>query len=314
MGNATPFHWLIVTLRGSVRKAAGTHTDEERVPADEEGTDQPSQDDVFMQPWKYVGYRGYAGFISSDNDFLIFRQFQKLSARVALRLQDRVTVLETRLIELDDSHSKKDSDPVNNGTFRNKKDDRESILNYIEIALDRYHEFLIRQANIKQFSPAPPRDVKNIRRWHENYDKRAINENQQSYLDQNDLVCLKGRDKPPLHQLINNSLRLRTLSIWRDKFHPTMKGSEWVKYYSDARMNAFVSVVITTIGTAMLITPIWILQKLGTLEKKLVVVTVFVFAFLLILSFAMATKPFEALGATAAYAAVLMVFVRVGGN
>lgn len=184
-------------------------------------------------------------------------------------------------MELDDSHSRKASDPVNNGTFRNKKDDRETILDEIEAALGRYRkynlaplcqycdrwfiildEFLIRQANIKQFPLAPQRDVKNIRRWHENYDRRAINENQQGYLDHCDLVCLRHRETPPLRRLIDNSLRFRTLPIWRDKFHPSVKGSEWVKYYSDKRMNTFVSVVITAIGTAMLITPIWLLRRL----------------------------------------------------
>ncbi|KAI2634134.1 hypothetical protein GGS26DRAFT_589978 [Hypomontagnella submonticulosa] len=300
MNHIPRFNWFNLASRRSTREAARTQNDEERVAVDDKDENQPSQDDIFREPWKYVGYRGYAQFISSDDDFLIFRQFQELSARTALRLQDKVSVLEARLMELDDSHSRKASDPVNNGTFRNKKDDRETILDEIEAALGRYHEFLIRQANIKQFPLAPQRDVKNIRRWHENYDRRAINENQQGYLDHCDLVCLRHRETPPLRRLIDNSLRFRTLPIWRDKFHPSVKGSEWVKYYSDKRMNTFVSVVITAIGTAMLITPIWLLRRLEDLDRKLAVITAFVFVFLLVLSFAMAAKPFEALGATAA--------------
>ncbi|TDZ15183.1 hypothetical protein Cob_v012011 [Colletotrichum orbiculare MAFF 240422] len=47
------------------------------------------------------------------------------------------------------------------------------------------------------------------------------------------------------------------------------------------------------------------------LKGKLAVITCFIFVFLLVLSLAMVAKPFEALGATAAYAAVLMVFLQV---
>ncbi|KAI1373803.1 hypothetical protein F4677DRAFT_428321, partial [Hypoxylon crocopeplum] len=221
-------------------------------------------------------------------------------------------MLEAKLDELDDSYSKKESGPVNNGTFRNDMEDREKVLDDIEEALIRYNNFLTRLSNVRQFPQAPRRNVKNINRWHQTHDNRAIDIEEKSYLSRDDLICLSRKENPPLCQLIDNSLRLRTLSVWRDKSHPSMHGAEYVSYFSDRKMNRFVSGVITTIGTAMLITPIWILYSLGNLKMKLVVITVFVFVFLLVLSSALVTKPFEALGATAAYAAVLMVFIQVG--
>jgi hypothetical protein len=66
-------------------------------------------------------------------------------------------------------------------------------------------------------------------------------------------------------------------------------------------MDVFVSAMIVIVGATLLITPIWILQAMDSLKLKLAVITVFVTVFLLILSFAMVAKPFEALGATAAY-------------
>ncbi|KAI1460931.1 hypothetical protein F4805DRAFT_350159 [Annulohypoxylon moriforme] len=274
----------------------------------------PSEYDIEIQPWKYIGYRGYAQFLSSDSDLLIFRPFRELSARIALRLQDKISALEMKLMKLDESHSQKGSVPVNNGTFRNKKDDREAILDQINIALDRYHKFLIRQSNIKRLPPAQRHDVRNIVRWHQHYDRRAINEAEQDYLNQDDLICLSQKEVPPLRRLINKSLRLRTLPIWRDKSHISAPGSEHVSYYSDTRLNAFVSGMITAIGTFLLIVPIWILQMLESVRLKLSVITVFIFVFLVVLSSAMAMKPFEALGATAAYATVMMVFLQVGHN
>ncbi|KAI0182843.1 hypothetical protein EV127DRAFT_309745, partial [Xylaria flabelliformis] len=85
-----------------------------------------------------------------------------------------------------------------------------------------------------------------------------------------------------------------------------------ISYYSDTGMDSFASAVIVFVGASILITLIWILQAIENLQQKLAVITAFVLAFLLILSFAMASKLFEALGATAAYAAVLMVFIQVG--
>lgn len=96
-------------------------------------------------------------------------------------------------------------------------------------------------------------------------------------------------------------------------------------------MDTFASAVIVFIGASILITPIWILQAIEDVRMKLAVITAFVLTCLLLLSFAMASKPFEALGVAAAYvlqnyhyltlmsngsciryAAVLMVFIQVG--
>ncbi|KAI0142328.1 hypothetical protein F4776DRAFT_501854 [Hypoxylon sp. NC0597] len=126
-------------------------------------------------------------------------------------------------------------------------EDREVILDQIEDALNHYNTFLFHQCQTRQFFRAPMRDVKNIKRWHKNYDNRAIDEDEQSYLDHDDLVCLSRKDKLPLRQLIDHSLRLITLSIWRDKPRvlAQAQGLENVSYFSEKKMNMFVSAVIT---------------------------------------------------------------------
>lgn len=143
--------------------------------------------------------------------------------------------------------------------------------------------------------------MKNIRNWHFNYDYRAIGNDEQQYLNHDeDLVCLAPRDKTPLRQLIDRSRWLRTLWIWRHRDDDSAENKlSRVSYYSDKRMDQFTSALIVLIGVGMLITPIWVLQLLHSFWEKLVVITVFVSVFLLVLFFAMATKPFEALAATA---------------
>ncbi|KAI0181287.1 hypothetical protein GGR52DRAFT_577839 [Hypoxylon sp. FL1284] len=288
-------------------------------PDEERGTSrggksaEPSQEEIYNRPWKYIGYKGYSQFIASDNDLLIFRRFKELDTRIALRLQDKVAALEEQLNALDVKYSAKGPDRNDNGSFRKDTEERKALLDEIEIALGRYStNSLTNQSGMNQLHQAPSRDVKNIKRWHEEYGNSVINRDEFDYLNQEDLICLSRQNKSPLRQLIDSSLRLRTLSIWRDTSRPPTGSAGNVTYFSDRKMNAFVSMVIVFIGTAMLIIPIWILERMDMLESKLMVITVFIFVFLLVLSSIMVTKPFEALGATAAYAAVLMVFIQVG--
>lgn len=148
---------------------------------------------------------------------------------------------------------------------------------------------------------APHRDIKSIKNWHFNHDNAAISLKEQQYLDHDDLICVVHADKTPLRRLLDSSLRLRTLGLWKDKRDDIPSyDAENVGYFSDKRMDRFASAVIVAIGVAMLITPIWILQALGSLPAKLGTITVFVSVFLLVASMVMVSKPLEGLSATAA--------------
>lgn len=171
------------------------------------------------------------------------------------------------------------------------------------MTLDELDAFMLQQSKLRRYPEAPHRDIRSIRNWHHNYDSAAIAPEEQEYLQHDeDLICLVQKEKTPLRRLIDTSLTVRTLPIWkhRDKAAPDYD-AEYVSYYSEARMDKAASVVIVVVGAVMLITPIWVLHAMDDLRAKLAVITMFVLTFLLVLSFAMASKPFEALGATAAY-------------
>ncbi|TGJ88060.1 hypothetical protein E0Z10_g637 [Xylaria hypoxylon] len=275
--------------------------------------EDPSAEEVQKKPWKYVGYKRYTEFISTDPDLLIFRRFGTLNARVGLVLQDRISLLEQKLIDLDNEYSRRNADPINNGTLRDDIQDREALLNTISYHLDKYNKFLIQQSQLREYVRAPSRDIKSLRTWHDNHQNMAIDEEEHKYLEQHqDLICLQSNEKTPLRNWIDNSLTLRTLSIWKKQTRnvPTYEANN-ISYYSNTSMDSFASAMIVLVGAFLLVTPLWILQAIENLQTKLAVITTFVLVFLLILSFAMVSKPFEALGATAAYAAVLMVFIQV---
>jgi len=163
-------------------------------------------------------------------------------------------------------------------------------------------DFILQQSLVRKSPRAARRDIKSIRNWHFNHDYAAILPKEQEYLDhEDDLVCMVPVDKTPLRRLVDSSLRLRTLGIWKDKKDdiPSYDAGN-IGYFSDKRMDRFASAVIVAIGVAMLITPIWILQALESLPTKLGTITAFVSVFLLVSSMVMVSKPLEALSATAA--------------
>jgi len=110
--------------------------------------DIPLSEEIQRQPWKYVGYRRYTEFISSDNDLLIFRRFGSLNARVALRLQDKISELEQSLAHLDGEYSKRSAEPINNGTFRDDTEERAALLDEITCHLGRYSKNPVKNANV----------------------------------------------------------------------------------------------------------------------------------------------------------------------
>lgn len=85
-------------------------------------------------------------------------------------------------------------------------------------------------------------------------------------------------------------------------------------YNKESIIDKSVTIVTMVLGVAMLIGPLWWLQHLSTqknLEARLAVITVFLILFTILLSILTVARPFEVLAATAAYAAVLMVFMQI---
>jgi len=103
-----------------------------------------TQREVDEKPWKYVGYHGYTKFLASETDFLIFQRCGAVSARILLRLQDRVVVLQKKLDKLDRKLKRREAKDIHNGSFRQDDADREHVLNELQVALSEYSKLLSR--------------------------------------------------------------------------------------------------------------------------------------------------------------------------
>jgi hypothetical protein len=100
-----------------------------------------TKEEIEKKPWKYIGYKGYSDFIASENDFYILRRFASLNARVALSLQDQISVLEERLDDLDKHCSRRDAEDLHNGSFRDDREERTALVEVIYEKLTKYSTF-----------------------------------------------------------------------------------------------------------------------------------------------------------------------------
>ena len=91
------------------------------------------------KPWKEVGYRGFSAFIASDNDFLLFRRFDAINARLLLYLQDKIAVLEEELEDLENTNSREEAGDIHNGSFRREAlPERTALLEELDVLVGRY--------------------------------------------------------------------------------------------------------------------------------------------------------------------------------
>ena len=86
-------------------------------------------------------------------------------------------------------------------------------------------------------------------------------------------------------------------------------------YHDDALMDKISTVICIITGIAMLILPLWLLyiipEARSQLKIRLEIITVFISVFTVLISVMTVAKPFEVLGATAGYGAVLMVYMQM---
>lgn len=101
----------------------------------------------------------------------------------------------------------------------------------------------------------------------------------------------------PFRSLLEKSKQFRLLGLWKKR---TLDG-DTVHYYSEQRIDLFVSVVLTVVGLFMLVAPLWVLAFVEDKIKRLWVITLFVVIFLPLVVFtSRVTNTQASLAATAA--------------
>ncbi|KAH3909864.1 hypothetical protein HBH56_153240 [Parastagonospora nodorum] len=237
---------------------------------------KPSNQDLGEKPWKYRGYHQFTSFVASDDTFFVLRRFGKLSARILLSLQDEISELESKLESLESLFAHPNTPDTHNGTFRGEiSQDRKRYISSINKKLRDYNELVLQYAQLRSRPEIREIDVSSVKNWFRSY-PTAIH--------------------PPETRL------------WKTK---NKIDDENAVYTSDTRIELFARMINTFLGLLMLVVPLWIFAFVDGPVKRLGIITVCLLLFLSLVTFTTTAREYEALAATAAYAAVLVVFLQV---
>ncbi|CZR68524.1 uncharacterized protein PAC_18423 [Phialocephala subalpina] len=295
--------------------------------------------DVLKAPWKYIGYRVFSKWIASDQSFFIVRRFGALQARVVLSLQDEIVRMEEELDSMDKAYSRKAVPKVvDNGSFRNDPwSERGGHIKKICEKLKYYNEFINEYSQLMSRPGTRSEDIDNVRNWlgmdQLDPEKQAINKDEAAFINRrHDLIPVLPKKLSWFRKVLERSLILR-IPLLRTCFERKCKDIEDYKdirgikpgetgalkptiWQNDKRVDYCSSSVIAVVGLGMLIAPLWILEQINhdRPSARLGAITGFIVVFFLLVAVATTARVFDALAATAAYSAVLMVFIQLGSS
>lgn len=166
---------------------------------------------------------------------------------------------------------------------------------------------------------ADGRQISNVRNWLSdgNGDYRAAIDvaETHSYMDPKyapDLISISSRTRTPLGRWLESFQSLHLSKLFSATFVDGKHvKSSTITYSSDSKFETLTNRSIIAGGLVMLLVPLWLLECFSGSKVRLGIITAFVVAFMLVMMTATINRPFEVVAASAAYAAVLMVFMQI---
>ncbi|KAF2806015.1 uncharacterized protein BDZ99DRAFT_510929 [Mytilinidion resinicola] len=268
------------------------------------------------QTWKYQGYNEFAKWTASDDDFFIFRRFGKLNALTILWLQYRIGIIEEELEAIHEAiaGAALETGRKNSSFQADEKQEvrRVQLMSDLSHLLQKYNEYITTYSAVRARRRASARQIANVKNW---ATRKAVTEKEIRYLDHTgDLISISDRPHPVIHSFLNNHLTRKIPIFHKRRYEDTHVDSEYTSYASNNRLEAFSNSSIIFLGFSMLLGPMWWLNFVTNNTKRLGIITGFVLLSMVLMSLATVNRPFEVIAATAAYTAVLTVFMQLGAN
>ncbi|KAF4815483.1 hypothetical protein CGCTS75_v013037 [Colletotrichum tropicale] len=266
---------------------------------------------------RHGGYLVAASWLARDidNETLIFRKFDTLSAANLLYMQSEILELERRLdnmhlltvqgddMDLKDAASTWETlvEQSRAGTahFRQDAKERMGLIRELRERLREYHEMLLLQSQIAQLKHPENRPLAAVRHFFEKPYHILGGKAKEFLKDSADLVTLK------------NTNDVDYLSRFLQRHWKQISG-DGVNYFARFNQRSItVTVNLVTLVTAVifLLGPIIALNFVQKRTPKLTLISVFAILFASNIGLITTAKRAEIFAATAAYAAVLVVFI-----
>ncbi|CZR70166.1 uncharacterized protein PAC_20067 [Phialocephala subalpina] len=288
---------------------------------------QTVRTDVHLVDKCLKGYPRLAALLDCDENFMVYRRFGYLQARLLLYKQDVLRELEDDLDRMDESDEYHKTNALRSredGDIENP--DKKKLFGEIEGKFKEYADLLIVSRELAGFTRPPARDYFSVKNY---FDSQGPICNPESYIyRKEDIVTLKpGREnawidafiEKILHKLSSPLIRYMFCTPdLRDKVDPVKTK---IQLYSRDRINHVVGFIIMITILALLIIPVYVLLHVGqgarTPSMTLIMIMVLLLStliFSVVLTKFTSAKRHETLGAAATYCAVLVVFLGNLGN
>ncbi|KAI4092361.1 MAG: hypothetical protein LQ339_007958 [Xanthoria mediterranea] len=282
------------------------------------------------------GYPKVAGFMDSEDTFGIYRRFGFLYSRVLLSKQDELRRLEDDLDAMDhrDAH---DSDKTRKCLKSRAKDfaressdgspTRKALLQNVESKLYDYGQILLQAQQMVSLNKPAHRDHLSVQRflesgYEDNGQKlRPLMEGDNEFIyRKEDLVTLRpGRESAWLDAFVERLLKMIHCKpvqyIFCSKETRLKSNSPYIHYYTKQRVDRLVTLIISGIMLFLLVVPTYALYRVTEIKASTMnatcigILLVATLVFSAVLSLFTKAKRHEILGASAAYCAVLVVFI-----
>ncbi|KAJ2994267.1 hypothetical protein NUW58_g1596 [Xylaria curta] len=270
------------------------------------------------------GFPSLAAFIASDVDksTLIFNRFDRLAARNLLYMQEELAELQAELEVFDvedsqDTESKKAGRNLNE--FKKKSPRRVELLREIRDKMKEYREALLAESHIAALPHPDKRTFKAFRgelfKWDRDFDRSLCiigGRSKLLYDNSEELVTLRASEQQDkLSLFVEDYLGY---FFREDPKNDTIKLYH-ASYVSGRSIATFVSYFSTLLAIALLVGAILVLYNVESPNQKLGFIALFTVLFAASVGLLTNARRAEVYGATAAYAAVLVVFVsgNIGG-
>ncbi|KAM0797866.1 hypothetical protein BDR22DRAFT_427517 [Usnea florida] len=272
------------------------------------------------------GYGKVAAIEDLDADFLVFRKFGWLHNYALLYLQDELAQQQDELESFDQwEHDKGNPTKLVSRRLDQSfhKSRRKELVDKLHVTLTRYDELLLRMQKIQAIKRPTQRSQKNISNLILNT-HNLVSDESDWIRHGSDLAALGcgaeyGWLNTSLEDALNKISKSMTMKLFRSAEQKLKTGNEeGLRLLSADRLDILLHIVLTIIATVLLLVPVFTLFRLqptcrADIRRKsnYQLLTVFIFTLIFSASCCIFTnaRRQEVLTATAAYCAVLVVFL-----
>ncbi|KAK0662121.1 hypothetical protein QBC41DRAFT_235370 [Cercophora samala] len=274
------------------------------------------------------GYAKAAHLMAHHEEFAIFRQFKQLNYLSLLHQQAEIIHLQdslSHLVQRDATHPERGSYAkswfsLSHGTDSESRQQWKK-LKRLRKKLDRYNDTLHKQSLLASLNPPNQQDLDFLRLWFQrpgmgNFPIRGLDRGAWNTEFEHDLVALQPRLTPdPISSFFARHIFPLFHRLYGQRFKDPESGNlgigEGIWTYRESKLGMVVDVVVTVVASLLPLISTIVLYLIEERTKgvKLGVVVVFAAAFAFALATMTKARRVEAFAATAAFAAVNVVFL-----